>query len=195
MSNWEIYEVRPADNGSEYIIEAWHFVDDQAGLSVWANLRVRESGNPNQLELIGVEIGGMHYVPMETIQQFEVPIPVDEIRSLPYAHLISRAQLLLGYKEIDEDAPDVSLNDVDLKALREEWPRGDVESVANTVGVLYRMAIADGSPAQKVVQDAFDVSRATAGRMISKARELGYIRVQGVVGRPRKGNNNGKDRT
>lgn len=182
--------MRDEDTPSEYTIEAWK--EGDGNVAIFANLRVREFDNPTRLELIGVEIGGMHTgTPGSTEMTFEVPVPVEEIRDLPYSQLIARAQLLLGGRGFG-DALDLSIEDISFDELRKEWPKGDVDAVSRAVGVVYRLSIVDGQPAQKSVQKAFGVSRATAGRMISKARELGYIAVQGVTGRPRKGSDHGK---
>ena len=53
-----------------------------------------------------------------------------------------------------------------------------------------------GKPPKEAVADAFKTSKATAGRMIAKARELGILNVSSVGGRPKaKGTGNGEEST
>lgn len=59
-------------------------------------------------------------------------------------------------------------------ALREHWPDGDKrELLLSAVQHVYNRSVERQQPARKAVADRFQVSRATAGRMISAARESG----------------------
>lgn len=109
----------------------------------------------------------------------------------PYTSLLTQAWLHVS----EEPGHLPSAGDLDFSALREEWPDGNIVEVSKGVGAVHRNALAHGEPAQKAVQDTFNVSRSTAGRMIAKARELGFIHVKGVAGRPRKGTENGQGKT
>ena len=113
------------------------------------------------------------------------------LRDVPFKRLFSQAaadlrgrergKILDGQRSLPIDYLGGKLPD--FKALRAEWPKGDTRKVASWAGYLYASAVADGQPATKAVQDAFDVSRRTAQRMIGMARELDFLDAD-VVGAP-----------
>ncbi|MGX5357678.1 DUF6214 family protein [Kocuria sp. KH4] len=60
--------------------------------------------------------------------------------------------------------------------LRQQWPSGPESHVAvAVVAHAYRLAVATGTPPTQHVADLFTVSRATAGRMIARARRDGLL--------------------
>lgn len=59
--------------------------------------------------------------------------------------------------------------------IKEQWPNGKVEAVLDTVVMMYRIAETVGdAPVQNIV-NGFGVSRATASRMVARAREAGLL--------------------
>lgn len=101
------------------------------------------------------------------------------VRTFPVATFATQVELALaGQSSVDDALPD-------HEALRREWPKGDLDKVSKEVARLYNLAAAENLARQQFVADTFEVSKATAGRMISKARELGHIRISGAAGRPK----------
>lgn len=120
----------------------------------------------------------------------ETLLPHGLMRDFPYNEILSKAALQIQEIHPPEDGSNEASN---FHQLRNEWPNGDLEAVSKAVAGEYHLATLTGQPAQQAVAEAFNVSRSTAGRMIAKARELGKIQVKGVVGRPRKGSDHGKE--
>ena len=100
------------------------------------------------------------------------------LRSLPIGRLLSQAAL--DVFKVERPAETGGETPPDFRELRTEWPKGDTDRVAKWAGWLYQRAVSAGDPANKAVQDAFDVSRRTAQRMIGMARDLGYLPEQVV---------------
>lgn len=213
MTNWEIYESAWTDAGPpDFYVDALLRLGDAPGQPIaWVTLWGREPESSGAAELIGVEAGAMqssYGMGMGPLKR-DRPIPTDVLRGIPYAQIMARGLFLLSQNGGPERPGDGEVSDGEIPAslaltdseyyrsLRSEWPKGDIGELIGAVGDVYLQAVVAGTPTQKAVQDAFGVSRATAGRMISKARELGHITVQGAVGRPRKkrDDDNGKDRT
>lgn len=195
MDGWQIFDIeRAEDAADEWIIPATFEGLDDDDLQVWVNLRVRTDDDWEQVELLTVEIGAQRvYIGKEW--ELRVPIPMDAMREIPFAQLIARAQLIAQGHPVEMQGE--AWRVPHYATLRNEWPNGDVQAVVKAVADVYHRAVIYGHPAQQAVQEAFTVSRSTAGRMISKARELGMIHVSSVVGRPRrKGtSNDGEDST
>lgn len=60
--------------------------------------------------------------------------------------------------------------------LREQWPSGpQLDLAVAVVANAYRLAVAIGTPPTQHVAELFGVSRATAGRMIARARQDGHL--------------------
>lgn len=88
--------------------------------------------------------------------------------------------------------------EVDWSRWREEWPNGDqLDMLLKLVTVVYNKAVDREQPARMAVANQFGVSRATAGRMISAAREAGNkLRSPAPYPGKRKGtSNDGEDST
>lgn len=179
MSQWEIfdYERLPGDSFIANAIDA----DTPEGHHLGAQLRFQlQDGHPVLVEVTiqdaGTWDGDYNRLTPETV------------RTLPLASLVTQVELGMSKTESLDDAMP------DYESLRAEWPKGDLSKVLPEVARLYNMAAANNSPRQETVEAAFRVSKATAGRMIAKARELGYIRISGAVGRPKaKGTDHGEE--
>ncbi|GEM_PF-6509299 len=105
--------------------------------------------------------------------------------------------LILDYLQerypIQEDEPQI----IDYATLRKEWPNGNnMRGLLAVVSFIYNRAVQRELPATMQVAKAFGVSRATASRMIARAREDGFDLANPVPypGR-RKGNNGTKETT
>lgn len=154
----------------------------------------------DQFNTLSVTIDGvtLPYEREDGMQLDEDDYPDDEVldwiypdssllRDVPFRRLFSQAsadlrrqrQPMAGNESVDNEPGFLP----DFRELRKEWPKGDTRKVASWAGYLYAAAVTDGMPATKAVQDAFDVSRRTAQRMIGTARELGFL-ADDVVGAP-----------
>ena len=82
--------------------------------------------------------------------------------------------------------------------LRKHWPRGEkLPQLLQAVAKVYNHALARENPPTMSVANEFDVSRATASRMIAKAREDG-IKLEKPApypGKRKKVTGNGKNKT
>ena len=52
---------------------------------------------------------------------------------------------------------------------------GTTPTELERVAEIYRAALADGDPPTRAVQDAFNVSKRTASRLVSRARDAGHL--------------------
>lgn len=108
-----------------------------------------------------------------TISQLEFwarDMTLEMIRSLSLGEV--RAAIL---DELQEQLPIVrrDVSPITSTELRREWPHGDnLERLLIAVARVYNAAIARERPPTMAVANEFDVSRATASRMVAKAREL-----------------------
>ncbi|MGJ0183898.1 hypothetical protein [Corynebacterium glyciniphilum] len=110
----------------------------------------------------------------------------DLLRSVPFRRLFSQASAeLLVRSQVSDQVPADAVPGFlpDFREMRSEWPKGDTRQVARWAGYVYATAVADGQPANKAVEEAFGVSRTTAKRMVTLARELGFL-ADSVVGAP-----------
>lgn len=78
---------------------------------------------------------------------------------------------------------------IDWAEMREEWPNGDrLDTLLSLVTIVYNMAIDREQPPTQHVADRFQVSRATAGRMVAAARDAGkHLRAPAPYPGKRKG--------
>lgn len=76
--------------------------------------------------------------------------------------------------------------------VRKQWPKGDLGQVFYYLQWVYDNAVKYNLRSTDEVARMFDVSRATAGRMIQKARAAG-ISLSTPVNSPRKGRNDGQE--
>lgn len=121
----------------------------------------------------------------------QIPADSDLLRGVPFRRLMTQAAASIREREREhlehgqQTLPvDFFGGEVpDFRALRAEWPKGDIDKVASWAGHLYATAVADGQPANRAVEDAFGVSRTTAQRMIARARDRGFL-ADDVVGAP-----------
>lgn len=179
MSKWEVveYERLPGDNFIAYAQTPSTPEGDILGADLYFQM---EDGHPVLIKIL---------IENEKMRGGEYSrLTPEAVRTLPVASLVTQVEL-----DFSDDLP---LDDAmpDYASLRAEWPKGDLTKVLPEVARLYNTAAAHNWGRQERVQAAFDVSKATAGRMIAKARELGYIRISGAVGRPKaKGTDHGEE--
>ena len=181
MSKWEVveYERLPGDNFIAYAQTSSTPEGDILGADLHFQM---EDGHPVLIKIL-IENAKMKRGEYSRLTP-------EAVRTLPVASLVTQVEL-----DFSDDLP---LDDAlpDWASLRAEWPKGDLTKVLPEVARLYNTAAAHNWGRQERVQAAFDVSKATAGRMIAKARELGYIRISGAVGRPKaKGTDHGEEET
>lgn len=103
------------------------------------------------------------------------PVKTELIRKLPVAQLV---RLVAGGHlfQVQESSPGKCA----VEPLNLPEPRageGPTEDVLRDVALTYRFAFAAGEPPTKTVMHHFEISRATAGRWVSMARELGYLGI------------------
>lgn len=140
---------------------------------------------PQSFETLRVIIDGAAVESGRTVERFVIA-DSDLLRGVPFRRLFSQASTdLMRLTAVPNPAPEGSPSTTlpDMVKLRGEWPKGDTREVAKWAAVLYGQAVEDRNPATRAVQDAFNVSRSTAKRMIDLARELGFL-ADDVVGAP-----------
>jgi hypothetical protein len=96
------------------------------------------------------------------------PVSSDTLRMIPISELVTRAavQAPVGTSHASP------LGDKTAAEIRAMGLTDDVlEAIAST----YRMAVLCNIPATEAVAERLEVSRATAGRWIARARERGYL--------------------
>lgn len=59
--------------------------------------------------------------------------------------------------------------------IKDQWPNGRVDVVLDTVAMMYRVAQTVGDAPVQTIVNGFGVSRATASRMVARAREAGLL--------------------
>lgn len=147
--------------------------------------------HPEDLYTLRMVVDGVD--PTDNAGHVVLPARADFLRTIPYRKLLSQAATELTAR--NSESPTIEklqrVTEVpDLKALRSEWPKGDVQTVVKWVGYVYTTAVADGNAPTTAVSHEFGVSRATAQRMVAAAREGGFI-AEHVVGGP--GSRQGKN--
>lgn len=181
-----------------YCIEARHPASPGAG---YVRLRIYarwDKDEPDVFDALRVVVDGVTVESGHEFARFIVAnsalltgVPFRRLFSQAAVDLKHRTRLSAGVDSLLDSDPQIL---PDFRELRKEWPKGDTRKVASWAGYLYAAAVADGQPATKAVEDAFGVSKATARRMIARARELDFL-ADDVVGAPvpsrtRKGHDN-----
>lgn len=175
---WELTSVRNLDD--ETVAATFH-----------------EAGDPDlHLEMFAKLLGAETAIVQVSVQGGEdgcAVIPAARLRRIPFGQL---AASIPGSTDLSGDSMSPSDDPVpvrtvagvrgifDFKALRQQWPSGDLDQVAWATGALYVAAMNDGVPPKQEVASAFGVSEATAGRMIAEARKRGHLLARSVGGRP-----------
>ncbi|VEW10367.1 Uncharacterised protein [Brevibacterium casei] len=122
--------------------------------------------------------GGFECVSLELHHGGEA-ITSEKLRAIPIGK-IAREVLQREAMAVDpgEDLP--LMNPTDLGKIPDNllrtWPRGDTSVLLSRVAFVYELAQALGDYPVSAVQKATGKSRATANRMVSAAREKGFIR-------------------
>ncbi len=101
------------------------------------------------------------------------PVKTELIRQLPVAELV---RLLASEHRVRVTEPspgELVVEPFDLPEPRTQ--DGPTEEVLANVALVYRFAFTTGESPTKAVVDHFKVSRATAGRWVSMARDLGFL--------------------
>lgn len=193
MNEWSLLEVEALkDHPGHYF--AQFFGDGEVELVVGITLRRDEN---EQTRIVYTSVS---HAPTAEKRPGLSP---GTLRAIPYGQLTAMAEPYIhdlaqsdSYSITAPTEPDVMRELFDFDALRSEWPKGDLHKVSNAVAEVYVSAIGFGEPPKPAVAEAFKTSLTTAGRMITKARELGILNVSSVGGRPKaKGTHNGKKET
>ena len=153
----------------------------------YVRLRIYAVWRPaaHEFDALRVVVDGAETAAGQTVERF-VAADSGLMRSVPFRRLFGQADADLSKRAETEAAAPAGAAPTDLPdmvKLRAEWPKGDTAEVARWAGRLYAAAAEERSPATKAVEDAFNVSRSTAKRMIALARELGFLAAD-VVGAP-----------
>ncbi len=101
------------------------------------------------------------------------PVKTELIRQLPVAELVRLLASAHRVRVTEPSPGELVVEPFDLPEPRTE--DGPTEEVLAGVALAYRFAFATGESPTKVVMNHFKVSRATAGRWVSMARDLGFI--------------------
>lgn len=173
MDQWELWNFEDNPDGTFTVFAAPKDADALPHLSAEMTVRL----NDGKIELLALTL---HKQGMRNSDL--CPVTPKEVREFPLVQLLNQAEIALSC-DSQNDLDDSAVN---YAALRKEWPKGDVDKVCKAVADLYHHAATINIGRQEVIEAAFEVSKATAGRMIAKARELGYIHVSSAVGRPKK---------
>lgn len=173
MDQWELRDFEDNPDGTFTVFAAPKDADALPYLSADVTVRL----NDGKIELLALTL---HKQGMRNSDLY--PVTPKEVREFPLVQLLNQAEIALSGDS--QNGADAGL--VNYAALRKEWPKGDVDKVCRAVADLYHHAATINIGRQEVIEAAFEVSKATAGRMIAKARELGYIHVSSAVGRPKK---------
>lgn len=96
------------------------------------------------------------------------PVAAGDLRAFSLSELVTMA------RDAADSTVHVTEEHMTQVEAQMEWPNGDLRKVFGPVATVYNDAVARQQPATKAVADYMEVSRATAGRIISKAREAGY---------------------
>lgn len=124
--------------------------------------------------------GGFHVrgVTLESSQD-DVPVTSESLRTVPVGRLLHACRYAVFATGVPSLANTTwsshQLGGWVPEYIREQWPSGRVDVVLDTVTLLYRIAAAVGEAPTQSVAASFGVSRATASRMIAKAREAGLL--------------------
>lgn len=98
------------------------------------------------------------------------------IRKLPVAQMVRDAALQVLF-QVDGQAAKRSarLSPARLPPAEVVAEGGTSDNALEWIALVYRLAHASGMGPTKAVMDAFDLSRATAGRRVDAARNAGYL--------------------
>lgn len=182
MNDWSLLEVEAVDGSPGYYV-ATYFGEGTPLLDVEITF-YQQPGT--RAEIARCEVG------TSAIEPTRGKITPGRLRAIPYGQLTAMVEPFIieletsGGFTVSGPAHDDVLEELyDFQELRKEWPKGDLTKVSTAVADVYLSAIGNGTPPKNDVAERFNTSKATAGRMIAKARELGILKVSSVGGRPK----------
>lgn len=103
----------------------------------------------------------------------------EALRSVPVAFLTQAAARQMARTDAPDVLPGVgselAVGPLITAKLAELGKQGPTEEVLATAAYLYRLAVVIGYGPRSAIEEAFGVSRSTAGRWIALARERGHL--------------------
>ena len=158
---------------------AW--VDVAPGIGIWSPLRVRDEDleGYDVAVLVLAEPATEHSAGSVSAAKLTVtqrpggpPVTLAGIRSIPVGGLVRFAAV--------EEAREIERADGVIRTTARVAPDeladgGPTSTALWWVAYVYRLALVVGDPPTKAVRDALGLSRSTAGRWVSLAREQGFL--------------------
>lgn len=182
MNEWSLLEVEALENAPGYYLAS--FLGEGSPhldvvLTLYSPPKARAQIERCEVSISAINADGDRLSP-------------GRLRAIPFGQLTAMSEPFIfdlensgGFTLTSPAETDVLEESYDFEELRKEWPKGDLNKFSNAVADVYLSAIANSTPPKNAVAERFSTSKATAGRMIAKARDLGILNVSSVGGRPK----------